>query len=325
MWRWNLCYLPSWSYESRSADAPVPDAKAWTFSGSAGRRRQLPRWWPVVWWSTSPGDLLPSTVPKLRNLLTHFCTNLLPGASFSCWCFKLKFDRNRRLVCCSDVAKMHVSTQNVFSLIFDIVLHQVHWHLFCHLLYYPCAKNHKVGTCRLSARDDNLGVLLSGPPCMSRTGVSKAGEHWVFLFRIETALSNGKTLRCAGLRSALFKISSGLAWLGVWYGTRLHLALYRPDSRSVSDSYSGRLVSKLSSKLGFIGSKPCLAWIEARLGSAQASDRLGLDSRLGTRLGARFGSRHDSGSGTGSAFVWEPACEALLSAHLRAWFGLTRV
>ena len=66
---------------------------------------------------------------------------------------------------CSDVAKMHVSTQNVFSSIFHIVLHQVHWHLFCHILYYLCAKNHKFGTCRLSARDDNLGVLLSGPPC----------------------------------------------------------------------------------------------------------------------------------------------------------------
>ena len=61
---------------------------------------------------------------------------------------------------------MHVSTQNVFSLIFHIVLHQVHWHLFCHLLYYLYAKNHKFGTCRLSARDYNLGVLLSGPPCM---------------------------------------------------------------------------------------------------------------------------------------------------------------
>ena len=117
---------------------------------------------------TSPGDLLVSTVPKLRNLLNHFCTNLLPGVSFSCRCFKLKFDRNRRLVSCSDVAKMHVSTETVFSLIFHIVLHQVHWHLFCHILYYLCAKDHKFCTCRLSARDDNLGVLLSGPPCISR-------------------------------------------------------------------------------------------------------------------------------------------------------------
>ena len=52
---------------------------------------------------------------------------------------------------------------------------------------------------------------------------------------------------------------------------------------------------------GCIGSKPCSAWLEARLGSAQAPDRLGLDSRLGTRLETRFGSRPDSGSGTGSA------------------------
>ena len=147
----------------------MPDAKSWTFSGSAGRRGQLARWWPVVWWSTSPGDLLVSTVPKLRNLLNHFCTNLLPGVSFSCRCFKLKFDRNRRLVSCNDVAKMHVSTQNIFSLIFHIVLHQVHWHLFCHILNYLCAKNHKFCTCRLSARDDNLGVLLSGPPCILRS------------------------------------------------------------------------------------------------------------------------------------------------------------
>ena len=65
----------------------MPDAK-WTFPGSAGRRRQLARWW----WSgglTYPGDLHLSTVPKLRNLLTHFCTSLLPGASlvadFSNW------------------------------------------------------------------------------------------------------------------------------------------------------------------------------------------------------------------------------------------------
>ena len=71
--------------QRRSTDAPVPDAK-WTFPGSAGRRRQLARWW----WSggpTSPGDLLLSTVPKLRNLLTNFCTNLVPGVSFSCRCF----------------------------------------------------------------------------------------------------------------------------------------------------------------------------------------------------------------------------------------------
>ena len=52
---------------------------------------------------------------------------------------------------------------------------------------------------------------------------------------------------------------------------------------------------------GCIGSKPCSAWLEARLGSAQAPDRLGLDSRLGTRLETRFGSRPDSGSGTSSA------------------------
>ena len=60
---------------------------------------------------TSPGDLLLATVPKLRNFLTHFCTNLLPGASFSCRSFKLKFDRNHRLVFCSDVVKMYVSTK----------------------------------------------------------------------------------------------------------------------------------------------------------------------------------------------------------------------
>ena len=119
----------------------------------------------VVRWC--PGGLLLSTVPKLRNLLTHFCTNLLPGANVGCRCFKLKFDRNHRLVSCSDVVKMYVSTQNVFSLMLHIVLHQVHWHLFCHLLHYICAKNRKFGMCCLSERDDNLGVLLSGPPCIS--------------------------------------------------------------------------------------------------------------------------------------------------------------
>ena len=69
-----------------------------------------------------------------------------------------------------------LDTQNVFSLIFHIVLHQVHWHLFCHLLYYLCAKNNKFGTCRLSARDDNLGVLLSGPPCICRRQLVKSED-----------------------------------------------------------------------------------------------------------------------------------------------------
>ena len=80
----NKYFFPSWSSQGRSTDAPVPDAK-WTFPGSAGWRQQLAR----LWWSgdpTYPGDLLLSTVTKLRNLLTHFCTNLLPGVSFSCRC-----------------------------------------------------------------------------------------------------------------------------------------------------------------------------------------------------------------------------------------------
>ena len=142
-------------------------------------------------------------------------------------------------------------------------------------------------------------------------------------------------------------VSSGLAWLRVWYGARLHLALglahaqwatliragwarssarlssvrvlawypTRLGSRLHSRLGSARLRSgsirsvwvgtrgfaRLDSKLGCIGSKPCSAWLEARFGSAQASDRLGLDSGLRTRLGTRFGSRPDSGSGTGSA------------------------
>ena len=37
---------------------------------------------------------------------------------------------------------------------------------------------------------------------------------------------NVKTLCWAGLRSTLFRISSGLARLGVRYGARLHLYLY---------------------------------------------------------------------------------------------------
>ena len=85
--------------------------------------------------------------------------------------------------------------------------------------------------------------------------------------------------------------------------------------------------ARLDSKLGCIGSKPCSAWLEARLDSAQASDRLRLDSRLGTwlgtRLGTRFGSRPDLGSGTGSALLAEPAwLEALLTSVLdSAWLG----
>ena len=134
---------------------------------------------------------------------------------------------------------------------------------------------------------------------------------------------------------------AGLAWSLVWGPASLDS---RSNSRSVSDSYSGQLGSKLSSarlssclrsvpdstwlktplsarlgyaqiglnsvrfgsvleallgstKLGCTGSKPCSAWLEARLGSAQASYRIGLDSSLGTW----FSSRPDSGSGTGSA------------------------
>ena len=110
--------------------------------------------------------------------------------------------------------------------------------------------------------------------------------------------SPGKSrVRCTGFRSALFRISSGLAWLGVWYGTRLHLALYRPDSRSVSDSYSGRLVSKLSSaRLGhrlssYLCSVPdsirLKTPLSARLGSAQ----IGLNSvRFVSVLEALLGS-----------------------------------
>ena len=112
-----------------------------------------------------------------------------------------------------------------------------------------------------------------------RTGVPKA-EHLTFLFWIEIALWSGKTLYCAGLvRSARLRSGSIRFGLGPY----------------------SRLCYRLDSKLGCIGSKPCSAWLEARLGSAQASDRLRLDSRLGTWLGTRLGSRPDSGSGTGSA------------------------
>ena len=41
----------------------------------------------VVWWSNVARVIYfypLSPLPKLRNLLTHFCTNLVPGASFSC-------------------------------------------------------------------------------------------------------------------------------------------------------------------------------------------------------------------------------------------------
>ena len=105
--------------------------------------------------------------PQITKLVDPVLYQLTPRGKFQLQIFPIGVrQESPPIVSCSDVAKMHVSTQNVFSLIFHIVLHQVHWHLFCHLLYYLCAKNHKFGTCRLSARDDNLGVLLSGPPCI---------------------------------------------------------------------------------------------------------------------------------------------------------------
>ena len=157
-----------------------------------------------------------------------------------------------------------------------------------------------------------------------RTGMSEAREHWVFLLRIEIALWNGKTLCCAGLRSA-FRISSGLTWLGVWYGARLHLALglthaqwatliraglarssVRLSSVSVLARNPTRLGSRLHSRLGSArlrsGSirfgfgrysrfwsarlEAGLYWLETFLSMARGS---GLGSGLGLALGLSKG------------------------------------
>ena len=124
----------------------------------------------VVWWSDLPWWLTFIHCPQITKLVGPFLYQLTPRGKFQ-WqiCPIGVRQESPPIVSCSDVAKMHVSTQNVFSLIFHIVLHQVHWHLFCHLLYYLYAKNHNFGTCRLSAREENLGVLLSGPPCSYRS------------------------------------------------------------------------------------------------------------------------------------------------------------
>ena len=109
-----------------------------------------------------------------------------------------------------------------------------------------------------------------------------------------------------GLKLSSARLSSCLGWLG----TRIDLAQNSTvgyarldsDRAQFSSVWVGtRSFARLDSELGCIGSKPCSAWLEARLGSAQAPDRLGLDSRLWTRLETRFASRLDSGSGTGSA------------------------
>ena len=132
---------------------------------------------------------------------------------------------------------------------------------------------------------------------MSRTGVSKTGEHWAFLFRNEIVLWNGKTLCCAGLRSALFRTSSEMAWLGVWYGARLHLTL------GLTHAQWATLI------------RASLAQSSARLGSVCVFALF--PTRLGSRLYSRLGSaRLRSGSIRHGFGRYSRLCSAPLEAGL---------
>ena len=124
----NKYFLPSWSF----AESFYWRTCAWCQMNISGLcwTEAVTCSIVVVWWSDLPWWLTFIHCHQITKLMTHFCTNLFPGVIFSCRCFNEKFDRNRRLVSCNDVAKMHVSTQNVFALIFHIALHQVHWICF---------------------------------------------------------------------------------------------------------------------------------------------------------------------------------------------------
>ena len=131
----------------------------------------------VVWWSDLPWWLTFIHCHQITKLVDPFLYQLIPRGKFQLPMSQLEVWQESPpsfLQWCGQNACLDT---NVFSLIFHIVLHQVHWHLFCHLLYYLCAKNHKFGTCRLSARDDNLGVLLSDPPCMYIHAVTTSHDH----------------------------------------------------------------------------------------------------------------------------------------------------
>ena len=89
----------------------------------------------VVWWSDLPWWLTFIHCHQITKLVDPFLYQLTPRGKFQLQIFPIGVrQESPPTVSCSYVAKMHVSTQNVFSLIFHIVLHQVHWHLFCHLM-----------------------------------------------------------------------------------------------------------------------------------------------------------------------------------------------
>ena len=96
-----------------------------------------------------------------------------------------KNNRSRRFIFWWNwpLVKMYVSTQNVFSLIIHIVLHQIHWHLFCRLLCYLCVKNHKFGTWRFEAHETIISVyfFLAHPVYMSHVHVGIHGILYMLL------------------------------------------------------------------------------------------------------------------------------------------------
>ena len=78
----------------------------------------------------------------------------------------------------------------------------------------------KFSECHKVSRRKYVPMWCPEPACLKQ-------ENTEFSYFEDSALKRKNALLCgpAGLRSALFRISSGLAWLGVWYGARLHLAL----------------------------------------------------------------------------------------------------
>ena len=79
----------------------------------------------VVWWSDLPWWPTFIHCPQITKLVDPFLYQLNPRGKFQLQIFPIGVrQESPPIVSCSDVAKMHVSTQNVFSLIFHIVLHQ---------------------------------------------------------------------------------------------------------------------------------------------------------------------------------------------------------
>ena len=135
--------------------------------------------------------------------------------------------------------------------------------------------------------------------------------HWATLIRVSLARSSARP---------------GSVRASTRYPTRLgsgrhsRLCSAQIGARLGSVRFGTRGFSRLDSKLGYLGSKLFWAWLEVRLGSAQASDRLGPQpDQLGSAcLEAQLGWSWDS-TRLCSARYWK-----LGSTKLR-WLGMHRI